>query len=175
MTSETVIPPALSYIEEVLQSRGYVVTREQHHPVTTVEAADTFCPSPSEGLKSLLLRVKGQERAVLVVLRGHDRLDLAAAKDLLGGKVSFVPSNQACALLGCDAGAIPPITAAAVQVVVDPAVLALQRVYFNPGINTATFGMKAVDLQSILKRQGAVVAKLAVIREPEGHRDQTLT
>jgi prolyl-tRNA editing enzyme YbaK/EbsC (Cys-tRNA(Pro) deacylase) len=168
MISKTISPPALMYIEELLQSSGYEFTRQHHEPVTTVEAADKFCPSPSEGLKSLLLRVKGQERPVLVVLRGHDRLDLAAAKALLGGKVSFVPADEACALLGCDRGAIPPITAAAVQVVVDSAVLELQRVYFNPGINTATFGMNAADLERILREQRALVAKLSAVCAPEG-------
>lgn len=108
-----------------------------------------------------MLSVAGDKRPLLVVLPGHSRVDMDAVKALTGKRCSWFNREAACALLGCDEGAVPPITNADVDVVVDPRIFEGPMVYFNPGVNTSTYGIRSFVLRDILERKGARFAEIA--------------
>jgi prolyl-tRNA editing enzyme YbaK/EbsC (Cys-tRNA(Pro) deacylase) len=163
LTATKGVNRALQHVDGVLEQAGVAIERIEHDPVTTVEAADRVCPNPEEGLKTLFLKVKGRDQFALVVMRGQDRLDSKRAKQVLGGEVSFVDAGAASELLCCDPGAVAPISAVNAQVVVDPSVLRLSRVYFNPGANNLTYGISADALVRILQADGAIVESIVAV------------
>jgi prolyl-tRNA editing enzyme YbaK/EbsC (Cys-tRNA(Pro) deacylase)/ubiquinone/menaquinone biosynthesis C-methylase UbiE len=157
----TVGRAAHRYIDEVLINSGTPVERIAHEPVTTVEAADLVCPDPSAGLKTILLNVAGDTRPLLVVLPGHSRVDMDALKVLTGKRCSWFKREAACALLDCDEGAVPPITNVDVNVIADPKIFEAPTVYFNPGVNTSTYGISSALLRQILEQKGARFASIS--------------
>jgi prolyl-tRNA editing enzyme YbaK/EbsC (Cys-tRNA(Pro) deacylase)/ubiquinone/menaquinone biosynthesis C-methylase UbiE len=149
------------HIDDMLVAEGALIERIAHDPVTTVEEADRVCPEPSAGLKSILLNVAGDDKPLLAVLPGHSRLDMKALKALTRGRCSWFNREAACALLDCDVGAVPPITKADVKIIADPSIFDRSIVYFNPGVNTLTYGIKSGLLREILERRGARFASIA--------------
>lgn len=128
----------------------------QHPPVYTCEEADLYTPDPTAGLKSLLLETSSQAKSVCVLL-GNQKVNFKALQTLIGKRVHMVPEDLACDFIGCDKGAIPPFGhAQLIPIYVDNAILTYPMVYFNPGKNTETMGIKIHDFIAILIKNRAV-------------------
>ncbi|MFI9205227.1 YbaK/EbsC family protein [Streptomyces sp. NPDC053048] len=76
---------------------------------------------------------KKTKRYVLAVVAGHQRVDLAAIKALLGGSYAgFASQDVAERLSGCESGTILPFSFdPELELVVDPALLEQSEFFFN--------------------------------------------
>lgn len=142
---------ALNRINEILDAVGVVhVEKIEHPPVYTCEEADAYTPDPTAGLKSILVTTRKGRWAVCVLL-GKQRLDARKVKDVIGSKIQFAKAENAVELLGCEPGSIPPFGhKTTVAIFVDPEVRKMGCVYFNPGVNTQTYGLTMSDFEKIL-------------------------
>ena len=153
---------AYNNIQAMLKEGGIVPETITHPPVLTCEEADAFTPDPKAGLKSLVLQTKSRTNVAVCVLLGDQRVDFKAVQNLMGGRVSMMPEEDACDYVGCSRGAIPPFGhAQPLAIYVDNAVLDHPVVYFNPGINTETMGLKKDDFFRVLEWHHAVFATIS--------------
>lgn len=143
-------------IVRILEEHAIRPIAIQHPPVYTCEEADLYTPEPAAGLKSLMVETPSKIKIICVLL-GNQRVDFKVLQTLTGKRVRMVPEGIACDFAGCDRGAIPPFGhAQEVPFYVDNAVLAYPILYFNPGKNTETFGIKIHDFISLLLKSHAV-------------------
>lgn len=152
---------AYNNIQTILNEGKIVPETITHPPVLTCEEADAFTPDPKAGLKSLVLQTKSNIKAVCVLL-GDQRVDFKAVQNLIGERVSMMPEEDACDYIGCSKGAIPPFGhAQPLAIYVDKAVLDHSVVYFNPGINTETMGLRKDDFLKVLEDHHAVFTTIS--------------
>jgi len=138
----------------------------EHDPVFTCDQADRVTPVPEAGLKSILLLTKKHKYYVLCVLAGHHRLDFKVVQDLVNEKCSMANPQKLEELLECDPGSVPPIVSIEGLIVLiddDPKLQEQPVWYFNPGVNTKTFGVPSSNLLALLKQSGATQTR---IRKP---------
>jgi len=137
------------------------VEKIDHPPVYTCEAADAYTPNPAAGLKSILMATRSKVWMVCVLL-GSQRVDTKKVKTLMGGKVQFATAEEAVQVIGCEAGSVPPFGhKTTVRILVDPAVEGMERVYFNPGVNTKTYGLAMPDFRRIVEHCGGTFTDIA--------------
>lgn len=94
--------------------------------------------APASAAKCLILLVKvgkKQTRYVLAVIPGDARLDMAAVKALLGASyVAFADTGKAEQLAGSVTGTVLPFSYdERLELIVDPALLDHEELYFNAG------------------------------------------
>ncbi len=126
----------------------------------------------SQAAKCIILMVKiGKKitRHVLCVVPGDARLDLAAVKELLGATyVSFAAPEIAERLAGSVAGTILPFALHPdLELVVDPALLEQDELYFNAARLDRSMVLPTRDYVTLARPHVARVAKTGSA-EPDG-------
>jgi Ala-tRNA(Pro) deacylase len=113
--------------------------------------------------KCIVLRITGAKRAsryVLAVVPGDRRVDLEAIKRLFGARcVGFAEVEIAERLAGSVSGSMLPFALCPdLELVVDPAVLALPALYFNAARLDQSIRLKAADYERIARPRVAAIA-----------------
>jgi Ala-tRNA(Pro) deacylase len=109
----------------------------EHPPEGRTEIVSGYRGNPiASAAKCIVVMVKvGKKvsRYFLAVVPGDTRLDLAAVKALAGGTyVAFASTDKAEALAGSASGTILPFSFhPALELIVDPALLAHEEIFFN--------------------------------------------
>jgi Ala-tRNA(Pro) deacylase len=144
------ISQALQNIDQITSKLWIQVERINHPIVLTCEEADSYTPRPEYWLKSLLLKSK-QYGMFCHVLNGRDKADLDLLKKILNDKrISFVSSQEWPPLVGSEPWAIAPFWhMVPIPILVSSLILDYPIVYFNPGINTCTYGITGPDFKKI--------------------------
>jgi len=155
-----------SYLLDQLEKAQIRPEIIEHAPVFSCEQADEVTPIPEAGLKTILLQIHKTESFVLCILSGHHKLDYKAVKAAVGKKVSMARVEVIKDKLSCDPGSVPPITPLEEVTILiddDPELQRQPVWYFNPGVNTKTFGVAREKLLELLLQSGA---KQLLIRTP---------
>lgn len=130
--------------------------RVDHPAVYTVaEAQEKVPPLTGAETKNLFVRTRKGNRHFLVVV-GYDRsVDLKGLAAALGVKrLGFASPERLMTYLGITPGSVSLLailndTEAAVEVVVDSAVWASERLKCHPLVNTSTLSIARADVQHI--------------------------
>jgi Ala-tRNA(Pro) deacylase len=143
-----------------LAALGIASVTVEHEPVFTVEqSAGLRARLPGAHTKNLFLTDK-DGRLVLVVAKDDTRVDLKAlAKRLGAGRFSFGKAELLQAVLGVPPGSVTPFalinaSAAAVEVVVDQALMEFAELNCHPLENTATTRLATADLLRFIEACG---------------------
>jgi Ala-tRNA(Pro) deacylase len=118
----------------------------------------------SQAAKCIVLMVKvGKKvtRHVLAVVPGDARVDLDAVKTLIGGTyVSFASPEVAERLAGSVTGTILPFAFdPALELVVDPALLENEELYFNAARLDRSMALKTADYRALAAPRIARIAR----------------
>jgi Ala-tRNA(Pro) deacylase len=110
----------------------------------------------AQAAKCLVVMVKiGKKRTryVLAVVPGNARLDLTAVKELMGGTyVGFAATQKAEALSGSVSGTVLPVSYhPQLELIVDPALLALPELFFNAARLDRSLALATQDYLRVAK------------------------
>ena len=148
--------------------------RHEHSAVFTVEESRAIdADIPGAHTKNLFLRDVGGSYW-LVTVPAEARVDLKALPAAIGSRrVSFGRADAMEQLLGITPGSVTPLAMVnavpgSVNVVIDRALAAAERVNVHPLRNTATLGLSGADLLDLLAHWGhaPLVADIP-LQEPE--------
>ncbi len=142
-------------IVEILDKNKTGYTVHEHEPVyTNPTMAQALGVEEAQTVKSLVLSTKEKEMVVLV-LPGNKRVDWKKAAAGIGTKkVSFAKPEQVKETVGCEVGCVPPFgQLTALPVYMDPELMEMDRVYFNPGVHDKSFQLKSEDLKTLCNPQ----------------------
>src|SRR5215467_10678869 len=122
--------------------------------------------SVREAAKCLILiaKVRRQTRYILAVIPGGRRIDLAAIRQLLGARyVGFAAAATAERLTGTVTGTILPfVFNPELELIVDPAVLQNQQLYFNAARLDCSVVMASADYAKLTRpRLGHITSQSA--------------
>ena len=144
----------------LLDKLGITTTTVEHIPVFTVEDARKVHGSIEGGhCKNLFCK---DEKGVLwlIVALEDARIDLKAAKDLIGSRrLSFGSPALLLEVLGIEPGSVTPFslindTSARTNVVLDAAMMRLDLLNFHPLKNDATTTISSTDLITFIRATG---------------------
>ncbi|HEY9548081.1 MAG TPA: prolyl-tRNA synthetase associated domain-containing protein [Kiloniellaceae bacterium] len=165
--TETAATPALADLPtspEALLARldalGIAYMRHDHPPLFTVEDSKALRGDlPGGHCKNLFLRDRKGAMWLVVCLEDR-RIDLKALGELLGGvRLSFGSADRLMRVLGVLPGAVSPFALindgdAAVQVILDRAMLEHRPLNYHPLVNTATIAVAPEDLVRFVEACG---------------------
>jgi Ala-tRNA(Pro) deacylase len=155
-------PPATTQdLEARLAALGIEARTYTHAPVFTVEAAKSVRGDlPGGHTKNLFVRDK-RGTMWLLCCPADQAVDLRALAPRLGasGRLSFGSTERLMRYLGVTPGAVSPFAVIndhdhQVEVVLDPAVLAVEPINMHPLDNTRTTAISAADLLVFLQAVG---------------------
>ena len=136
-----------------LNQNGVPYELREHAPVyTSPQMAEYLGTSEQRIAKSMVLK-KSNGGYVLVVLPGRLRIDFTRCAKVLGvEKVSLAPIPEAEKLVRCSVGSVHPFgNLVDLKTYFDQHLLALDFVYFNPGIHTKSIKISTADLVRVIK------------------------
>ena len=117
---------------------------------------------PSQAAKAMVIAVKTAEgrKFVLAVLPGDRRVDFSGIAKAIGGKkAALAAPEEAKRLTECEMGAVPPFTFSdELILVVDPNLLAHDRIAFNAGRLDRSMFLKTSSYLDIAKPKVAPIA-----------------
>jgi Ala-tRNA(Pro) deacylase len=144
-----------------LEQLGIAVTRHQHPPVPTVEAAEEhWAGIEATHCKNLFVRNQKGSRHYLVILPHRKQADLRKIADQIGdGKLSFASPERLMTHLGVTPGSVSPFglindSSHDVRVVMDRDLKSAERLSFHPNINTVTYTIATADFARFLTACG---------------------
>jgi Ala-tRNA(Pro) deacylase len=154
--SAPALPPDAA-VYRVLDELGISYERHDHPAAFTVdEAVEHWEAIRATHCKNLFLRNKKGNRHYLVVAGHQTPVDLKQLCDKVGDdRLSFGSAERLMAHLGITPGSVSPFglindRTHAVQVILDAAVDASERVAFHPNVNTTTLVIARDDLRRFL-------------------------
>ena len=130
----------------------------QHEPKWTIEdclKTPELDPALATMPKNVFLCNRQQTAFYLLLLSPLREFRTAVVSKLLGvSRLSFAPLDRLPAMLGLTQGAVSPLgllfdTERQITLVIDEALLSHQRLWFHPGINTASVEMKTTDFMEV--------------------------
>ena len=135
-------------------------TTVEHNPVFTVEEAKKVHDQiPGGHCKNLFC--KDEKGALWLIVSLEDaRIDLKVAKDRIGSKrLTFGKPELLLEILGVEPGSVTPFglindTQAKANVILDEAMMRLQRLNFHPLKNDATTTISSGDLITFINATG---------------------
>ena len=134
----------------------------EHPAFFTVEDGRAFKASmPGGHSKNLFLKDK-KSNLCLVTAHSDTPIDLVQLGKMIGarGRFSFASADRMQAILGVSPGSVTPFAlihegASAIStVIVDEALMAFDKVWFHPLVNTASTAVKPEDLLKFIKQLG---------------------
>ncbi|MEU8775044.1 YbaK/EbsC family protein [Streptomyces sp. NPDC048606] len=169
MTSATAIADSYARLIDLLAGSGADYRLLRHAPEGRTELASLLRGHPLEqAAKCMVIRValgRKQRRYVIAVVPGHHRVDLDAVRDEYGGtKASFAVREVAERLTGCVSGSIMPISFdPTVEVVVDPALLEHDEIWFNAGRLDESVALGTASYVAVARPRAARVGREAAL------------
>lgn len=140
-----------------LDEQGLPYRLIDHAPEGRTEAVSALRGhAPRQAAKCLVLMVKRGKKVtcyVLAVVPGDARVDVHAVTRLLGGTYgAFAAADVAERLAGSGAGTILPFSFhPALELIVDPALLAHEVIYFNAARLDRSMALKTTDYLALAK------------------------
>ncbi len=143
--------PAYDTINQILHAFQVVPEIIEHPAVLTCEDADRYTPQPQNGIKSILLKWKHDY--LVIVIPGDKRASIEKIKSISQQKrISFAKMEDALIITGAQKGALPPFGhVQQIPILIDETIQRFTSIYFNPGINTQTYGLKNADFIKIFE------------------------
>ncbi|MEV0319777.1 YbaK/EbsC family protein [Streptomyces sp. NPDC050658] len=151
----------------LLDERGATYRVIEHDPEGATEAVSALRGNTLEqAAKCIVVMVKigkKTKRYVLAVVPGDRRVDLNAVKQLLGGTYAgFATQEAAERLAGSVSGTILPFSFdPELELVVDPALLAHEEIFFNAARLDRSLALSAADYEAIAEPRKAEIAQAA--------------
>ncbi len=144
-----------------LEELGIAFEVQEHEAVHTIEDMERLhiCDR-GEVPKNLFLRDGSGKRHFLVLVQKDKSADLKRLAQLIpSSRLSFGSDERLEKYLGLKKGAVSPLGVlndvdAAVEVIVDQALLGKAKVGVHPCVNTATVWMAFDDLMKVIERNG---------------------
>ena len=160
-----------------LDEMGIPYSRFDHQPVWTIEDCLSI-PQMDHSLatmpKNVFLCNRQQTDFYLLLLAPEKAFRTAVVSKLLGvSRLSFAPPEKLPEMLGLMMGAVSPLgllfdREKRVRLVIDRALLAYERLWFHPGINTASLELSTRDFMGIFLPRLKVLPDLIDIPANEG-------
>jgi Cys-tRNA(Pro)/Cys-tRNA(Cys) deacylase len=141
-------------VVETLTRNDATFRIHEHAPMRTVNDHQEHLTFDTERfLKVLAFRV-GDERWVLVALKGEDRLDYRALADAVGasrGALTAASPEELASIFGCEAGGVCPIPAHdGIDVLLDRDAASIDVAYTGSSRVDRTLEIRMVDLLRIV-------------------------
>ncbi len=147
----------------------------EHEPKWTIEdclATPGMDPERATMPKNVFLCNRQQTAFYLMLLAPRRAFRTAVVSKLLGvSRLSFAPEEKLPDFLGLEKGAVSPLgllfdAERRVQLVVDAALLDYERLWFHPGVNTASVEISSRDfMQRFLPGIGREAILVRIPRE----------
>jgi Ala-tRNA(Pro) deacylase len=154
-----------------LEKHGLAVTTVEHIPVFTVdEARQVQGDIPGGHCKNLFCKDEKGALWLLVALQDA-RIDLKAAKDKIGSKrLTFAKPELLMEILGVEPGSVTPFglindVPPRVNVILDAAMMAHEKLNYHPLKNDATTTISAHDLKAFIRATGHE-PRIVAVSEP---------
>jgi Ala-tRNA(Pro) deacylase len=171
------MPASIDDLMAELDRLGIATTTVSHPPLFTVDESRALRGSiPGAHTKNLFLKDKKDAIFLLTVLEDAD-IDLKQIHHLIGasGRVSFGKPELLAEKLGVIPGAVTPFglindRPPSVNVVLDAALVAHDRINCHPLINTATTTIATPDLVAFIRAGGHEPRILALDQAADRNR-----
>lgn len=140
-------------IKRLLAENGVDYEVFSHEPVYTNPAmAEALDVDEAATIKSIVA-VTREDELIVIVLPGNRRIDWKQVARCAGTKkVTFAKPDRVSRIVGCEVGCVPPFGQLTdLPVYMDPAVAAMDAVYFNPGVHDASYRVRAADLKRLCR------------------------
>ena len=132
-----------------------------HPPVFSCAESERLCPRMAGAhTKQLLMKAKGKEIYVLVIVMHDKRVDTKTlAKEYGAQSFSFVSPEKLKEMLGVTPGSVTPFglifdTEKRINVLVDEDAWAIGKFCFHPLVNTSTLVIDRTGFETFLKHTG---------------------
>jgi Ala-tRNA(Pro) deacylase len=171
------MPATIDDLMAELDRLGIATTTVTHPPLFTVEESRALRGSiPGAHTKNLFLKDKKDAIFLLTVLEDAE-IDLKQVHHLIGasGRVSFGKPELLAEKLGVIPGAVTPFglindRPPSVNVILDAALVAHDRINCHPVTNTATTSIATTDLLAFIRAGGHQPRILPLDRAPGRNR-----
>ena len=140
-------------IRDILRDRDIAYEVVDHEPVYTNPAmAEALGVDEAATIKSIVA-VTREDELIVVVLPGNRRIDWKQVARCAGTKkVTFAKPDRVSQVVGCEVGCVPPFGQLTdLPVYMDPAVMEMESVYFNPGVHDASYRIRPADLKRLCR------------------------
>jgi prolyl-tRNA editing enzyme YbaK/EbsC (Cys-tRNA(Pro) deacylase) len=155
-------PDAL-HVQALLGPQFRVLEFEQSTKTSAEAAAAVGC-SVAQIAKSIMLKTVKEQRPVLVVASGVNRVDEKKVGEVLGEKVKSTDADYVLAHAGVAPGGVPPVGHKIAPVVVlDQDLQQFAEIWAAAGTANAVFKLTWDDLVDITEGQPADVAKVQAV------------
>ncbi len=151
----------MNEIYDFLKRRNILFKKFEHEAVfTTKESSGLEIGSLAENTKNLFLADEKDQRFYLLTIQHHKRADLKKFAEAAGEKrVHFAGPFWLEKLLGLTPGSVSPLglindAGHRVKFYLDADLLAGEKIYMHPNINTATLEISTADFKKILGLTG---------------------
>lgn len=148
-------------VYEFLKQHNIAYEKYDHLAVFTADEAKTLAAHvPGQQTKNLFLCDDKKRRFYLVTIPDEKRADLKHLREFLGEKsLRFAPPDKLLELLGIAPGSVSPLGLIndinhVVSFAIDEDLLAQDKIYIHPNINTTTIAISLDDFKKILAITG---------------------
>ncbi|MFD6888485.1 YbaK/EbsC family protein [Streptomyces sp. NPDC059957] len=165
MTAATAIADSYSRLIDLLADGAADYRLLRHAPEGRTDLASSIRGHRLEqAAKCLVIRValgRKRRRYVIAVVPGHCRVDLEAVRSEYGGtEASFAVRSVAEDLTGCVSGSIMPLSFdPSVEVLVDPALLEYEEIFFNAGRLDESVALRTDSYLALVRPRPARIAQ----------------
>lgn len=156
--SEQNYHPTTAIIRGLLEKNGFWYQAFEHEPVKTSEEAAKVRLGYTlhQGAKAIIARIKvpnQPNKFAMFVIPGDARLDIDKIKIIYSAKdLRFATLEEVSAITnGIESGGVPPFgNIFNLEVVVDPTLLANEKIIFNAGDRSYSIGMYSKDYVTLV-------------------------
>lgn len=156
------LPNSAQRVQDFLAARG-LDCRVRTFPESTrtaQEAADAIGCEVGQIAKSLVFRDAENDRPVLVVASGSNRVDVAKVEAALGAKLARAEGKWVKARVGYAIGGVPPVAhAEKLLTVLDPDLRRYPTLWAAAGTPFAVFELAAADLAALTEGEWVRLAE----------------
>jgi len=144
------LSPSAAKVQEALRALGFaneVIERTQSTRSAAEAAAAVGC-TVGQIAKSIIFRVKGSGRAILVVASGPNRVNEKAIESLIGEKLGKADADYVRERTGFVIGGVPPLGhATRLETFIDRDLAAFPEIWAAAGTPNAVFKLTPDELQ----------------------------
>ena len=139
-------------VQETVAGRGFAF-QVVEFPASTRTAADAAAAIGCEVAqiaKSLVFRTKAEQRPILVIASGVNRVNEKRLRDLVGEPIEKADADFVRERIGFAIGGVPPVGhREALDIFIDEDLLALGEIWAAAGTPNAVFRLPAADLAAL--------------------------
>lgn len=153
----------------VLKEHDVPYEKYEHAAVFTTAESEALCANvPEKSSKNLFLTNDKGTRHFLVTIAHDKRADLKKLGEYLGERhLRFASAERLKKYLGLTPGSVSPLglindTEREVRFLIDEDLLAQEKLYIHPNINTATVAIPTLDFKRLIGSLGYSIQPLEV-------------